>query len=559
MKNRHVNVVIVGAGAGGGVVAKELAVAGYSVIVFERGGWPVYDNHVNDELTSQRTQLLGSPFGPDWEKEPRVLVDPQGSKTIVNASDGRYGHNAACVGSGTVSYGAMAWRFMPEDFKMKTVYGSVANTTLEDWPITYDDLEPYYTKAEWEIGVAGDETNPFSGKRSKPYPMPAFELNREGRYIYDACKRMGLHPFPIPMLRNSIPYNGRAGCIRNRTCVGYACPVDAKNGTQNTVIPVALQTGNCEVKTGCMVSEIIIDDRGYARGVRYFDSRKKGYEQTADVVVIAGAATETARLLLNSKSKLHPDGAGNNNDWVGRNLQGHLYVGAYGLFDFDILDLMGPGATVALCDFNHHNPGITGGGMLCSSFFQLPYGFTRTRPPGSPRWGKEHKDFQRENYYRIGTIRGPVQEMPRYESRVTVDPEVKDYWGIPVVALSGGTHPLDNVAGWYMAHKAQEILKEIGAISTWLDAQNPEKVSGYSKYPSGGQHQAGTCRMGNDPKTSVVNANCQLHEIENLFIADGSVHVTNGGFNPVLTIMALAYRTGEYIAHNFDVLKPGRL
>lgn len=558
MKNKHVNAVIVGAGAGGGIIAKELATAGYTVILYERGEWPVYDRHVNDELLSQRIQLLGSAYGPDWEKEPRVLIDPEGNKTIVNASDGRYGHNAACVGSGTVSYGGMAWRFMPEDFRLKTIYGAIPDSSLEDWPITYEDLEPYYTKAEWEIGVAGDETDPFSGKRSKPYPMPAFELNREGGYIYDTCKRMGLHPFPIPMLRNSIRYNGRAECVRNRTCVGFACPVDAKNGTQNTVIPMAMQTGNCEVKTGCMVSGIMVDDSGRARGVRYFDARKKGHEQTADVVVIAGAATETARLLLNSKSILHPNGAGNNNDWVGRNLQGHLYVGAYGLFDFDILDLKGPGATVALCDFNHHNPGIVGGGMLCSSFFNLPYGFSQLRPPGSARWGKEHKDFQRENFYRVGTLRGPIQEIPRFQSRVTVDPAVKDHWGIPVAALSGGTHPLDRVTGWYLAQRAQEILKEAGAVSTWLSAPNPNEMPGSSSFPSGGQHQAGTCRMGYDPKTSVVNAHCQIHEIDNLFIADGSVLVTNGGFNPVLTIMAIAYRTGEYIANHFNILKPGR-
>ena len=554
MKNKHVNAIVVGAGAGGGIVAKELAVAGYSVVLFERGEWPDYDKHINDELLSQRNQILGSAYGPDWEKEPRVAIDSKGNRTVVTPADGRYNHIAACVGSGTVTYGALAWRFMPEDFTMKSTYGEVPDSTLEDWPYTYDDLEPYYTKAEWEIGVAGDETNPFSGKRSKPYPMPAFELNKEGKLIYETCKRMGLHPFPIPMLRNSKPYNGRAECIRNRTCVGYACPVDAKNGTQNTVIPIAMKTGNCEVKTGCIVSEIMVDDHGRANGVRYFDAARKGHEQTADVVVVAGSATETPRLLLNSKSKLHPNGAGNNNDQVGRNLQGHLYVGAYGLFDFDILDLMGPGSTVALCDFNHHNPGIIGGGMLCNSFFNLPYSFSRLRPPGAAKWGKEHKDFQRKNYYRLGTVRGPIQEIPRAQSRVTVDHEVKDYWGIPVAALSGGSHPIDRVAGWYVAQRAEEILKEAGAVSTWLNAPHPEPAIP-SEYPSGYQHQAGSCRMGKDPGTSVVNEHCQVHDIDNLFIADGSVLVTSGGFNPVLTIMAIAYKTGEYIVKNFDAIK----
>lgn len=552
MGHKHVNAIVVGAGAGGGVIAKELAVNGLSVVLFERGGWPVYDKHINDELISQRGQELGSAFGPDWEKNPRVLVGPDGKRTVITPANGAYSHNAACVGSGTVSYGGMAWRFMPEDFRLKTIYGHVEGSTLEDWPIAYDDLEPYYEKAEWEIGVSGDETNPFAGPRKKSYPMPAFEYNREGRFLSDTCKRLGLHPFPIPMLRNSIPYNGRPGCIRNRTCVGYACPINAKNGTQNTVIPIAMRTGNCRVKTGCMVAEIVVDEKGHAKGVNYFDPEGKRQMQTADLVVVSGSATETARLLLNSKSKLHPNGAGNNNDWVGRNLQGHAYTGATGLFDFDILDLAGPGATMAICDFNHHNPGLVGGGMLCTEFFQLPYAFTGNRPAGSARWGKKHKDYQRQNYFRTGRLHGPVQEIPCFESRVTVDPSVKDYWGIPVVALSGGRHPMDRENCIFMSSKAVEILQEAGAIQAW-----PRGVPGKVSYsPSGGQHQAGTCRMGNDPKTSVVNAFGQVHEIDNLFVADGSVLVTNGGFNPVLTIMAIAYRTGEYIVNNFNAIKP---
>ena len=549
MKNKHLNAIVVGSGAGGGIVAKELAESGLSVVIFEKGEWPVYDKHINDELISQRVQELGSAYGPDWKKNPRVIAYPDGRRDIVNPSDGRYSHNAACVGSGTVSYGAMAWRFMPEDFRLKTIYGEVPDSTLEDWPITYEELEPYYVKAEWEVGVSGDETNPFSGPRSKPYPMPAFEQSREGEVLFDTCKRMGLHPFPIPMLRNSVPYNGRAGCIRNHTCCGYACPVNAKNGSWNTVIPVAMKTGNCEVRTGCVVSEIIVDDRGIAKGVRYFDSKGKGHTQTADVVVISGAAIETARLLLNSKSKLHPDGAGNNNDWVGRNLQGHAYVSACGLFDYDILDHKGPGATMAICDFNHHNPGVIGGGLLANEFFQLPYDFTRTRPRGEMRWGKAHKNFQRNNYYRLARMVGPIQEIPVFESRVSIDPSVKDFWGIPVAALSGGRHPLDVENGRFLAGKGEAILKEAGAYRTWIN------IPGLSQEPSGGQHQAGPCRMGNDPKTSVVNKHCQVHEIENLFIADGSVLVTNGGFNPVLTIMATAFRTGEYIAANFNGIR----
>ncbi len=540
MANRHVNAIVVGAGAGGGVVAKELAVNGLSVVLFERGGWPQYDKHINDELISQRTQVLGSAFGPDHLKNPRVRIWEDGFRQVVTPIEGDYGHNAACVGSGTVSYGAMAWRFMPEDFRMRSTYGQVEGSTLEDWPISYEELEPYYEKAEWEVGVSGDDAlNPFSPPRKRPQPMPPFENNREGKVLAAACRRLGLHPFPIPMLRNSIPYHGRPACIRNRTCVGFACPVDGKNGTHNTVIPEAMATGNCEVRTHCQVAEVMSDGSGRVTGVKYFNGEDQGEVQTADLVILAASATETARLMLNSTTKLFPHGLGNNNDWVGRNLQGHAYTGAMGLFDFEVTDYAGPGATFGFCDYNHHNPGIVGGGLLCNEFNALPYLFTGSRPPGSASWGKAHKDFQMRNIKRVAALHGPIQEMPNFSARVTVDQKVKDHWGIPVVALSGERHPMDHEHCKWLSARAEEVLKEAGALETWL------RVGGRGL--SGGQHQAGTARMGNDPKTSVTNRYGQVHGIDNLFVADGSLFVTVGGFNPALSILAIGYWVSDYI------------
>lgn len=544
MKNNQKTAIVIGAGAGGGVVAKELATHGVQVTLFERGDWPDYDKHINDELISQRVQDLGSAFGPDWKKNPRVLISKDGSKQIVTAQNGGYNHVAACVGSGTVSYGAMGWRFMPEDFQLKTIYGDVEGSTLADWPITYEELAPYYTKAEHEIGVSGDMSeNPFAPNQHEPYPMPAFEYNREGQILSKACKEMGLHPFSIPMLRNSVPYNGRAGCIRNRTCCGYACPVDAKNGTHNTVIPVAMKTGNCTVLTNCFVYKIHTDSQGKATAISYFDENNKEQQLEADIIVIAASATETARLLLNSKSSQFPNGIGNNNDWVGRNLQGHAYTGATGIFDYDILDLQGPGACIAIMDYNHHNEGIIGGGMLANEFYQMPYAFSSSRPHGSPRWGVEHKRFQRENYYRVSRMIGPIQEIPNFNMRVTVDETVKDYWGVPVVAISGERHPIDQKHCAFLSAKALEIIEKAGAKQAW--------AHGGGGGMTGGQHQAGTCRMGDDPATSVVDRYCRVHDVDNLYIADGSVLVTNGGFNPVLTIMAMAYRTGEHIVKKY--------
>ncbi|HMK38707.1 MAG TPA: GMC family oxidoreductase [Bacteroidota bacterium] len=541
MKNDHVNALVVGAGAGGGVVAKELSTAGLSVVLFERGDWVSFEDHDNDELLSQRTTVLGNAFGPDDERYRRVVAGEDGSTEIVYPSDGAYNNVAACVGSGTVSYGAMAWRFMAEDFRMKSTYGGVEGSTLADWPLSYDDLEHCYEKAEWEIGVAGDSSlNPFAAPRKKPYPMPPFSYNKEATMLESAMKRLGLHPFPIPMLRNSVPYGGRPACVRRRTCCGFACPTNAKCGTHNTVIPAALASGNCALRTNCVVSRLIIEESGRITGVEYFDASGTKQEQSADVIVIAASATETPRLLLNSTSRQFPAGVGNRYDWVGRNLQGHAYTGAFGLFEEDIFDDVGPGATLAISDFSHHNPGIIGGGILANEFTRLPYLFSNVRPPGSPMWGKEHKDFQRKYFRRNVQVFGPIQEIPSFDSRVQVDPLVRDSWGIPVVRLSGHRHPRDVEGCEFLSGKAEMILKEAGAFQTWRN------VGGTGL--SGGQHQAGTCRMGDDPQTSVTDRFGRVHDTPNVFVSDASLHVTNGGFNPALTIMALGYWVGEHIA-----------
>jgi choline dehydrogenase-like flavoprotein len=535
----------VGAGAAGGIVARELATAGLSVVLLERGKWYTANDCRKDDLRNQRTTVLGNAFGPEDEGNPRVWVDSRGEANVVLPSEGAYQNNAACVGGGTLSYGAMAWRFMPQDFRMRSTYGAPQGSSLEDWPIGYDDLEPFYDKAEYEIGVSGDESgNPFHGPRRRGLPMPPLPPNREFGILEPAAKRLGLHPFPIPMLRNSVPYNGRGECMRCRWCVGFACEVDAKNGSQNTVIPSALATGNCELRTQCMVREILTDERGRARGVSYFDEKGRLQEQLSDIVVVSACAIESARLLLNSKSRLFPDGLGNRYDQVGRNLQGHHYTGAMGFFDFETYDDVGPGASIAISDYNHGTPGLCGGGLLANEFIRLPIHTLDRLPPGTPRWGAGHKRAMREFHRRTMIVMGPTQQIPTADGRVTLDPAVEDQWGMPVARLSGNSHPHTFEIGEVQAKRAEAWLKEAGAVETSLMAWKPEIVSS-------GQHQAGTCRMGDDPHGSVVNRNCQVHDVDNVFVIDGSVHVTNGGFNPVLTIMAIAYFASDALVRGW--------
>ena len=545
MSLKHVNAVVIGSGAGGGVVAKELAEAGLDVVLLERGPWLTPDKERKDDLRNQRTMALGPSCGPDEAKEPRVFVDADGREQVVWPADGVYHSNAACVGGGTLVYGALAWRYMTQDFQMKSLYGVPAGSTLDDWPITYADLEPFYEKAEIEIGVSGDVApDPFKGPRRRPLPMPPLPDSRETQILKPAAQRLGWHPFHLPMLRNTVPYNGRPGCMRCRWCVGFACECGAKSGTQNTVIPAALATGRCELRTQCIVAGIILDAKGRAKAVEYFDAQNRRRTQTADLVIVSCGAIESARLLLNSRSTLFPQGLGNRFDWVGRNLQGHAYGGAFGLFDHDVYDDLGPGAEIGICDFNHGNPGIIGGMMLANGFIRLPYQVAGMAPPGIRQWGKSHKDFMRAWFRRGIVVMGPGQELPVFGSRVQADPKVRDFWGIPVARLSGVEHPHNIEISKLATDKSELWLKEAGAIQVVRRQKTRPALSA-------GQHQAGTCRMGNDPRTSVVDKHCKLHDVDNVFVIDASVHVTNGGFNPVLTIMAVAYYASDYIKRSW--------
>lgn len=487
---------------------------------------------------------MGNAFGPDDDRSVRQVQSSDGKFHDVLPSEGAYNNVAACVGGGTQSYGAMAWRYTERDFKLRSTYGAPAGSSLDDWPITYQDLEPFYTKAEWEIGVSGKAgANPFEPPRSKPYPMPPLPFNTEASLLAPAARKLGWHPFPIPMAINSVPYMGRPGCIGCPHCVGYACEVNAKSSTAVTAIPRALATKHCQLRTEAMARRIMSDQQGRATAVEYLQG-KQIYLQPCRAVVVSCSATESPRLLLNSATKLFPNGLGNRHDWVGRNLQGHAYAGAYGLFERDVFDGLGPAARVAACDFNHSLPnGLRGGGVMGNEFLREPYLFSRqVVPPGVPHWGLEHKQFVRKYYKRSASIKSPIQEMPVFESRVEIAPELKDSSGIPTVRLSGHRHPEDLKVAHFLAERCEQWLKEAGASRTWLTLPG----SGLS----GGQHQAGTCRMGKDPETSVVDPHCRIHDMDNVYVVDGSVHVNNGGFNPSLTIQAIAYWASAQMVKN---------
>ena len=530
------DVIIVGAGAGGGVAAGLLAEAGKRVLLLERGQWLTFAEIGRDHLRNQRLQQYGLNVGPDLEGSPRVAVSPQGQAAVVGPLDGGYSNNAACVGSGTMVYGAMAWRFLPDDFRMASKYGIPAGSSLADWPISYEDLAPSYEQVEWEMGVSGDEESAGKNRpRHRPFPMPPLPVTAAGRALRGGAAKLGWETETVPLLVNSVPYNGRAACVHCQHCVGFACPTDAKNGTKNTLITRALASGKCRLETGAMAEQINTDEAGRVVGVTYSNQVGERIFAASELVICSAGAIETARLLLNSKSDRYPHGLGNSHDQVGRNLQGHFYAGATGWMPEPIWDGVGPGTTTATINFSHDNDGIVGGGMLADDFIMLPLVFQKGHvPAGVPRWGQAHKQWMRRHYTRMLYVTGPVHEIPSPEARVSLDLDVCDKWGLPVARLSGTTHPETLRVYDFMRARAEE----------WLRASGAEGVSSHPAglYLSAGQHQAGTCRMGHDPRTSVTNEWGRIHGHDNLFVADASLHVTNGGFNPVLTILALAYR-----------------
>jgi choline dehydrogenase-like flavoprotein len=535
-----VDVVVVGSGAGGGVVAKELAEAGLSVVVFERGKAYSMADFDHSEMESQYS--LPPAYGPAVFPNPRTFRynDRETARLVYAGLDGVYGKTAAAVGGATLAYGAAAWRYKKEDFRMKSTYGVLPGTSLEDWPISYDDLEPYYEQAEYEIGVSGlGGADPFAEPRKKPFPVPPLPINPQGEIIRDAGLRLGWHPFPPPFAILTQPYRNRVGCVQCRWCLAHACEVGAKSGTQNSMLPVAMKTGHCELRANCFVTRILTDDKGRPCGVQYFDAQKQGHEQYADLIVVSCSATESARLLLNSANKFHPGGLGNSSGQVGHNINDHTGADAFGIFEHEIPHHKGPGPSIAFNDWNHpRSREIVGGGYIYNYYCTLPIEFANSRPPGEALWGKAHKDFQRKYFYRYIHLGSNCQAMPQETNRVDLDPNVRDAWGMPVARITHSFMKTDYDVANFVMDKQEQLLKEAGAIKTWRGGN-----------PRGGvdDHQNGSCRMGNDPKTSVVNSYCQSHDIDNLFIVDGSVLVTDGGFNPSLTIQAIAFRSAEYI------------
>src|ERR1700740_1535534 len=326
--------VIIGSGAAGGVLAKEFSTNGFRVVVLEQGPYLTEADFTHNEIEIlAQDKLTNHPkLQPTtFRKTPSEKAKPK--RALV------YGR---CVGGTSVHFTANFWRFHEIDFVERNQVGPVPGADLRDWPITYADLEPYYTKVEWEIGVSGlAAASPFDPPRSKPYPMPPLPVKGSGVLFARAARKLGLNPFPAPMAILSQPRAGRSACINCGFCLGFACEVGAKSTSVLAMIPVAEANGRCEIRPNCYVHQIAMDKNGRATGVLYFDAKKNTHLQKAKAVIVSANGAETSRLLLLSSSSQFPNGLANSSGIVGKNLMPNSGLVAFGVFDEPLNDYKG--------------------------------------------------------------------------------------------------------------------------------------------------------------------------------------------------------------------------
>ena len=507
-------VVIIGSGAGGGTLANELAQKGIDVIVLEAGKLHTQGDFTTDEWGSfsMLSWLDKRTTSGSW----RIATDFPGLPAWI----------CKTVGGTTTHWAGASLRFQPHEFKAKTHYGAIKDANLLDWPVTSEEMAPWYDRAEKKMGVT--RTN----------GLPGLPGNNNFKVMYNGATKVGYKECNTGhMATNSIVRDDRAHCFQRGFCF-QGCRTGAKWSTLYTEIPRAQATGHMELRTQAQVVKIETDAKGKASAVVYYDANGKLQRQKARIVAVAGNAIETPRLLLNSHSSHFPDGLANSSGQVGRNYMRHTTGSVYAVFN-DKVDMY-KGTTMAgiIEDEARFDTsrGFAGGYHMETVSLGLPF-YAAFLNPGA--WGSDFTQAMDSYPYTAGMwIVG--EDMPRETNRITLNTDVKDQYGQPVPNVHFDDHPNDVALRNHAFTQGQRVYQAAGAIKSF---RTPP-------YPS--THNLGTCRMGASAKTSVCNAYGQTHDIANLFISDGSQFTTGGAENPTLTIVTLAIRQAEYIAQQMS-------
>jgi choline dehydrogenase-like flavoprotein len=535
------DVCVIGTGAGGGVMIDRLTAAGLRVVALERGPRLTTAEFDDDEL---RNVVRDAVFSPQQLETYR----PDAASP---SETGRFSQIAHCVGGTLTHWAAWSWRFRPDEFEVLSVEGPVAGASLADWPVSYDEMEPFYARAERDFGVAGvADANPFGPPRKSGYPNPPHPQRASARVFSRGAKQLGYTPFPVPMAINSQPYGNRPRCMYGGACRSYGCPIHAKGTTLSVSLPRAEVSGRLDLRPDAMVFEIPVKD-GRVTGARYLDSSGAQHEVRARHVVVAAGSIGTPQLLLLSTSGSFPQGLANGSGQVGRHFTFHHHPSAVGVFDEDLRAYTGFETHAAIDDLHPSDAkrGFIRGGVVAelNTFTHQPIAFATVlanEMGGERPWGAELKQRLRA-FPRTLVLAAICEELPMEDNRIDLDPEVKDRFGLPVPRITKRQHANDVAMYRWYERKLVEIAEAAGASRVW-----PGRIEGIhideNTFQKSNAHNHGTCRMGDDPKRSVVDRWCRSHEVRNLWVVDGSVMPTNGGYNPTLTILANAYRVADH-------------
>lgn len=513
-----VDFCIIGTGAGGGVLAQRLARDGFSVVCLEAGQWADSENDmVSDEKGAR----------PLYWTDPRISG---GDEPLAFGAN----NSGKTVGGSTVHYAAFCPRLHPSDFMVRTLDG-----VADDWPIRYEDLEPYYEEMEREYPVVGPARFPWG--RHHAYPYAPLQSGTAGHMLIKGCVELGIPVLPGgPIGINSGTFGKRPHCIFRGFCL-QGCKVGAKSSTLVSHIPDAIDHG-VEIRSETMAFEIPLGSDGRVTGVRYYQSDGNGKfregEQKARFVVVAGYAIETPRILLNSTSGRFPNGLANSSGLVGKRLMAQAGQIIWGRFGEMIRQYKAPPAVAETEEFyetDPHNDFVRGYSIQTVSPMPISMAHILAEESGSFGWGLRHLMEEYNHYAAIGLL-GEI--LPDERNYVSIA-DTKDQYGIPVAYAHFNLFENDRSMIRAGVRRCREIMEAAGAEETHF-------VNRYA-------HLVGTCRMGDDPQRSVVNQHCRSWDVPNLLICDGSVFVTEGSANPALTISAIAARTADYIhAHAHD-------
>ena len=550
------DVCVIGSGAGAGPVVLTLAEAGYSVLVLEKGPWWTEQDFYKDELACCRRSV----YTPELTDEQHVIedLDSEGDWVGESTSDSGWDFwNGNCVGGSSNFMSGFFYRLKPEDFRLLSEFGPLAGANIADWPISYEELEPWYSKVESEVGISGKIVDhPLAEPRSTAdFPYLPTQEHPIAQRIDSTCQELGLHPLPTPRAILSRAKDKRRSCEYSGYCGSYGCSSGAKGSARAALLDRALATGRCEIRPHSKVYKLVSNAKGKVVAADYFDADGRTQKVGAKIFVVACQAIETSRLLLSSTGPKHANGLANNSGQVGKNLlfsaggsgSGDFVYAGMGDKQVAALKVRGPFVNRALQDWYYIDDKAFGGRAKGGT---VDFLLRHPNPIGKAMsvkwddddrllWGRPLQKKLKSLFTASQSLRYEIfcDWLPTDNCFVSLDAKVEDKWQSPVARVRIGYHEHDLKVGRYINERAMQVLEKMGAqnIRSSVSGSPPQNLV------------AGGCRFGNNPATSVLDADCRAHDVDNLYVSDGSFMPTGGSVPYTWTIYANAFRVADRI------------